>query len=232
MRNAVKDRWYNLGASQLERIDAAGLRPRLLMQTCCAVCACWPLLYLHRHFDMTLYYNNDNIYPFAEYQRRYDELVRYLAIFNDQHQADVKLVKTPYDGDNYLAKISVLAAEPERGRRCALCFELRMRGAMAYAAAQGFDYFTTVMTVSRQKDSDLLNRIGERISADYPGVAYFHSDFKKRGGLEKGDAIADANGLYRQNYCGCLYSYQDMLRRQAAKDAVVKALAGDDGDGR
>lgn len=227
MRPEAKEYWYQSGQQLLAKLENVQPKPTLLMHTCCAVCACWPLLYLHRYFDMTLYFNNDNIYPFAEYQRRYDELVRYLKIFNDQYQADVKLVKTPYDGENYLAKIAPLKDEPERGRRCALCYQLRMRSAMAYASQHQFSYFTTVMTVSRQKDSVLLNQIGDRIAADYPTVAYFHSDFKKQGGLEKGDAIAQANGLYRQNYCGCLYSYQDMLKRTAQHNAVLKAISSD-----
>lgn len=222
----MRDRWFNLGDQLLQRLETTGktTKPTLLLHTCCGVCACWPLLYLHRYFKITLYYNNDNIYPQEEYQRRYDELIRYVGIFNDQYQEDVQVVKTPYDGENYLQKISILKDEPERGKRCTLCFQLRMTAAMKYASDHHFDYFTTVMTVSRQKDSDTLNQIGESLAKQYPNVTYFHSDFKKRGGLEKGDAIAQSAGLYRQNYCGCLYSYQDMLKRTELQQQLLSKL--------
>ena len=213
MRNQEKNRYLNLELQEFEKIRSENSRPSLLMHTCCGVCACYPINLLTEYFDLTLYFNNDNIYPFEEYQRRFDELVRYVEHFNGEHEHQVRVIKTDYDGENYLQKISPLKDEPERGARCLLCYRLRMESAIQYAIENGYDYFTTVMTISRQKDSAALNKIGESLQEKYPQIRYFCSDFKKQGGLEKGNSIANDFGMYRQNYCGCLYSYENSLQR-------------------
>lgn len=217
MRNQEKNRYLNLQIKELEEISHRDKKPTLLMHTCCGVCACYPIKLLTDYFELTLYFNNDNIYPFEEYQRRYDELVRYVEHFNLTTGRNVKIIKTEYDGDNYLQKLYPLKDEPERGKRCLLCYRLRMEAAMQYAVNHEYDYFTTVMTISRQKDSRVLNQIGENLQKLYPQIRYFFSDFKKQGGLEKGNQIANEFNMYRQTYCGCLFSYQQSLNRHSAE---------------
>ena len=216
MKEQSKKYYYNLQLEEVERIKASGKRPALLMHTCCAVCACYPIGYLAEVFDLTLFYYNDNIYPESEYEKRYQELRRYVDIYNNNSGNDVKLIKCPYSGKEYMQKMLPYKDSPEGGERCTVCFDLRMDKGMQYAEENHFDYFTTVMTVSRQKDSKKLNQIGEQLQKKYPGVKYFYSDFKKNGGLEKGAELVKQYDIYRQNYCGCVYSYNEMLQRAKA----------------
>ena len=223
MRGQEKKKYYLLQLEEIEKIKKLAVKPTLLMHTCCAVCTCYPALYLAEYFDLTLFFNNDNIYPFEEYQRRYDELVKLINEYNIKHHTDIKIVKTAYDGENYLKKIAPLANEPERGKRCHLCYTLRMKQALDYATENHFAYFTTVMTISRQKDSQVLNQIGRKLTSSSDNIKYFYSDFKKNGGLEKGNEIAAHYNLYRQQYCGCYYSYLDYLKRiETQKEQINK----------
>ncbi len=213
MKEQSKKYYYNLQLEETKKIKAEQLRPSLLMHTCCAVCACYPIVYLTEYFDLTLYYYNDNIYPESEYEKRFAELQRYVDLFNLSSDNKVRLIKCPYNGPEYMQKMVPYRDSPEGGERCHICYDLRMDKGMQYAAENHYDYFTTVMTVSRQKDSKVLNQIGERLQKKYPDVKYFFSDFKKDGGLEKGTEIVRQYDIYRQNYCGCVYSYNEMLER-------------------
>lgn len=217
MKEQSKKYYYNLQLEEVEKIKASQKRPSLLMHTCCAVCACYPIGYLSEVFDLTLFYYNDNIYPEEEYEKRYQELKRYVDIFNETSPNKVTLIKSPYNGKDYMQKMVPYRDSPEGGERCMVCFDMRMDKGMHYAVQNHFNYFTTVMTVSRQKDSKAINHIGEKLQDKYPEVRYFFSDFKKNGGLEKGAEIVKQYDIYRQNYCGCVYSYNEMLQR-AKKD--------------
>ena len=129
-----------------------------------------------------------------------------LEFLKDCHP-EVKLIVSDYDNERYTEKISLFKDEPEKGRRCIMCYGLRMHEAYQYAHDHHFDYFTTVMTISRQKDSKVLNHIGMQLSNKFTNTKYFVSDFKKADGNVKGNKIAAERGMYRQDYCGCIYSY-------------------------
>ncbi|MBQ1878454.1 MAG: epoxyqueuosine reductase QueH [Erysipelotrichaceae bacterium] len=217
MRENARKYYYSLQQEEIERIKESGKKPSLLMHTCCAMCACWPIVYLSEYFDLILYYYNDNIYPEAEYHKRLGELQRYVREFNEEFGRDVRIITTPYQGDEYRRQFLPYASSPEGGERCLHCFDLRMGSGIEYAEQHGYDYFCTVMTISRQKNSVVLNQIGERLQKQHPSVKYFFSDFKKDGGLEKADQLIRQHDIYRQNYCGCFYSYNEMLER-ARKD--------------
>lgn len=193
---------YKESLKEIEKILQSGRKPKLCMHVCCGPCSCWPLEFL-KDFDVTLYFTNSNIYPSEEYWRRLNELKHFL----DEVHPEVKLVVSNYDNEAYTKKISILKDEPERGKRCRMCYGLRMNEAYKYAHDHNFDYFTTVMTISRQKDSKVLNHIGLQLSNKYPNTKYFISDFKKADGSIKGNRIAAELGMYRQDYCGCIYSY-------------------------
>jgi len=194
---------YKESLKTIEQIKADKKRPTLCMHVCCGPCSCWPLEFL-KDFDVTIYFTNSNIYPSEEYWRRLNELKQLLK----EVHPEVKLIVSEYDNEAYTKKISVLKDEPEKGKRCWMCYALRMNEAYRYAHEHQFDYFTTVMTISRQKDSNVLNRIGLKLSLKYPNTAYFVSDFKKADGNVKGNRIAAQLGMYRQDYCGCIYSYK------------------------
>jgi predicted adenine nucleotide alpha hydrolase (AANH) superfamily ATPase len=214
MKQQGKKKYYYLQKQTLEEIKGLKNKPSLLMHVCCGVCASHVSLCLSEYLNLTLYYNNDNIYPKQEYDKRYQELVRLIDEYNKNNKNEIKIIKTEYDGENYCQKLEPLADEPEKGKRCLLCYFLRMKQAMQYASDNGFEYFTTVMTVSRQKDSVTLNEIGQKIAHLFPKVKYFYSDFKKNDGILKTNQLVKKYGLYRQQYCGCIYSYNDYIQRK------------------
>lgn len=216
MREQSKNYYYDLQTKELESLKAAGKRPTLLLHACCAMCACWPIVLLSEYFDLTIYYYNNNIYPQSEYEKRLGELHRYVDIFNKENNTSIEIIAPEYDNVSYNRQLEPFGNEPEGGQRCRLCFRLRMGKAMEYARDHKFDYFTTVMTISRQKNSVVLNQTGEQLQKEYPEVRYFYSDFKKKAGLEKAGELIRRYDIYRQNYCGCIYSYKEMLVRTSA----------------
>ena len=207
-----KVNYYLESLKTLEKLPD-GKKPKLLLHACCGPCSCFPLTFLCPHFDVTIYYANSNIYPPAEYEHRRDELIKLLANLEKDYGFHVDLILPPYENESFTKTLSPYADAREGGQRCFLCYRLRMEEAYSYAEAHGFDYFTTVMTVSRQKNSQILNQIGAELEPLHPKTKYFYSDFKKQGGIEKGKEIRLRYDLYNQQYCGCLYSYQKMLEK-------------------
>ena len=204
----MKINYYQQSVDELEAIKRDNLHPKLLLHACCAPCSAFPLEFLCPYFDITIYYNNSNIYPENEYARRLQELRQYLNTWREKTGYEVKLIVPPYMGEAYTEKIAVLKDELEGGSRCVKCYTLRMNEAYAYASEHAFDYFTTVMTISRQKNSQILNDVGRKLSVKYPNVKYFYSDFKKKRGIDRGLELSRENNLYRQDYCGCKFSYE------------------------
>lgn len=178
-------------------------RPKLLLHVCCGPCSEYPLVILKDHFDITIYYENPNIYPVEEYDKRLNELERYIDIIN----ADIKLIIPAYKEDfqNELARFGPIK---EGGRRCAYCYARRMMESYRYASTHGFDYFTSVMSISNHKNADYINRIGENLEKRWPNVKYLYADFKKDGGIDINRAMNKKIGLYEQDYCGCIFTYK------------------------
>ena len=161
-------------------------------------------------FSLTLYYNNSNIYPKEEYERRKNELIRFV---HEVYGESVSMVFPAYDNVSYTKELEPMKDDPEGWERCFYCYEKRMEEAYRYATEHDYDYMTTVMSISRQKDSQKLNEIGEKLSKKYPKVKYFYSDFKKKGGQIRRDEIVKEYDLYHQDYCGCIYSYQERQKK-------------------
>lgn len=183
-----------------------GKKPTLLMHVCCGPCACFPFTYLCPHFDLTIMYNNSNIYPEAEYQKRLGEVKKLIAYMKRDYGFDIKLIETEYDNESYMNDLERFGEIPEGGERCWVCYHKRMQEAYDYAEEHGFDYFCTVMSISREKNSQILNAIGESLEKEHQHTKYFFSDFKKKDGALKGMQIRKGYDLYYQNYCGCIYS--------------------------
>ena len=209
--------YYKRSLKELDNIKRMDHKPKLLLHACCGPCACHPLEELNDYFDITVYYANSNIYPESEYQRRRDELVQKVIPFFP----GVKVVVPPYANQAYTQKLAPYAKEKECGKRCWLCYELRLRETFDYADANGFDYVCTVLTISRMKDSQVINQIAALVAKDYPSIQYFYSDFKKCDGITKGNAIARQLGLYRQDYCGCVYSWLERNARIQSKSTSM-----------
>lgn len=207
MINKLPQNIYNAQLQELYAIHQSGRKPRLLLHACCGPCASSVLVQLYDYFDITIFYTNSNIYPASEYTRRLAELKAFLPRFNQDYHANVKLIEDVYDPQAALKILAPHAHDKEGGQRCHLCYEMRIRKAMAYASAHHFEYCTTVLTLSRLKNSRVINEIALKVSQDYPEVHYFFSDFKKNKGIDLSIDLTNLYDMYRQDYCGCVYSY-------------------------
>lgn len=195
----------------------AGLKqpPTLLLHACCAPCSSYVLEYLSKHFLITLFFYNPNITIPEEYRRRLEEVKRLVSLLPVQNP--VRLIEGEYNPQEFLALAEGLEQEREGGSRCASCYELRLSKTAQLAAEMGFDYFTTTLSISPYKNAVKLNEIGERLAAIY-GVKHLPSDFKKRGGYKRSVELSAQYGLYRQNFCGCIYSKAASERAEAQNE--------------
>ncbi len=184
-------------------IVSKGKTPSLLLHACCAPCSSYCVEYLSEYFDITVFFYNPNIDSLQEYERRVSEEERFLSSFPAKRP--VRLVSERYEPKEFYEAAKGLEDEPEGGKRCEKCFRLRLSKAAAYAKENGFDYFTTTLSISPLKNASLLNSIGDELSKEY-GVPYLFSEFKKRGGFQRSTELSKEYGLYRQNYCGCVFS--------------------------
>lgn len=188
---------------ELSRLSAAGIRPRLLLHSCCAPCSSYVLEYLSRHFAITVFYYDPNISPAEEFYRRSAEqqrLIREMPL-----SSPVEFVEGRYEPERFFAIATGHETDPEGGARCRACYRLRLTETAALAAAQGFAYFTTTLSISPLKNAAALNAIGRELAAEY-GVPYLFSDFKKHDGYKRSCVLSREYDLYRQNYCGCVFS--------------------------
>lgn len=188
---------------QLNAID--GSRPALLLHCCCAPCSSYVLEYLSNYFAITLYYDNPNIWPQEEYDRRGQEVKRLVSEMPTVHP--VKAVIAPYDPQAFAEIAAGKEEAPEGGERCFACYRLRMRRAADYAQKCGFDYFTTTLSISPHKNAQVINQIGEELSGD---VRYLYGDFKKKNGYLRSITLSETYHLYRQDYCGCIYAKRNL----------------------
>ena len=189
---------------KMAELEKSGEKPSLLLHACCAPCSSHTLLFLHEHFDITLYFCNPNISPESEFDFRLDELKRLVKELG----LDINIIEEPYDSAPFFALAKGLEDLPERGERCQKCIEFRLRMAAAKAKELGSDYFTTTLTISPHKDCTFINECGGRISEE-TGVPYLYSDFKKHDGYKHSIQLSKEYNLYRQNYCGCVYSMRN-----------------------
>ncbi|NCB73473.1 MAG: epoxyqueuosine reductase QueH [Clostridia bacterium] len=178
-----------------------GNRPKLLLQCCCGPCSSYVLEYLTKHFDVTVLYYNPNIQPQAEYEKR----LFFMRLVASKYPETVSVMECEYRGEDFLGAVRGLENEPEGGARCTKCFELRLRETARLAKKGAFDYFCTTLSVSPHKDEQRLNEIGFSLEREFE-VKWLPSDFKKREGYKRSNELTGEYGLYRQNYCGCLYS--------------------------
>lgn len=210
----AKTNYYKKSNQILDNLKGLPTKPKLLLHACCGPCSTFPLTYLCPNFEVTIFFNNSNIYPENEYVRRLEELKKFLGYFKRDYGYEVKLIITKYDNEKYNVDLEPYKDLPEGETRCFICYEKRMNEAYEYASKNGFDYFTTVMTISRQKNSQILNAIGEKLSQKYPNVKYFYSDFKKNKGIDMAREMRIKYDLYQQLYCGCKYTYAKGLKKE------------------
>lgn len=203
---------YQKFLKQIEEVKTMDKKPSLLLHVCCTPCSCYPLLLLKDYFDITIYYNNSNIYPFEEYDLRYITLKNYVEFINKNHNLDIKIIKTEYDNASFNKILEKRKDDKEGNVRCFMCYSLRYKDLVEYASKNNYDYVCSVMTISRQKDEIMINKIIEGYASKYPNIKYLYSNFKKDGGLEKAQKIIKEEKIYSQNYCGCKYSIREEVK--------------------
>lgn len=186
-----------------EQILSLNGTPSLLLHSCCGPCSSYVLEVLTQHFNVTLLYYNPNIYPESEYYKRYDEQKKIIEKMPFIHP--VKIMECSYDENEFLSAAKGYENEREGGSRCEKCFILRMKKTAQLAAENGFDFFTTTLSVSPHKNAPLLNKIGEELSREF-SVDFLYADFKKKEGYKRSIELSKKYELYRQDYCGCRFS--------------------------
>ena len=187
--------------------------PSLLLHSCCAPCSSYVLEYLSNYFNITIFFYNPNISYKEEYERRVEEQKRLIGNLKVKHQ--VKFMVGNYDPERFYQIAKGYESVPEGGDRCFRCYELRLEEAARVARGNNFDYFTTTLSISPHKNSTKLNDIGEKMSQKY-NIPYLYSDFKKKNGYKRSIELSKEHNLYRQDYCGCIYSKVERERTIAA----------------
>ncbi len=185
-------------------------KPRVLVHACCAPDALYVFGLLREAYEVTGFFSNSNIQPRQEYDLRLDEARRVAAA------SGVTLLEDDYDPGGWIALTRKFKDEPEKGRRCDVCYAARLGRTSERAAREGFDAFATVMSLSPWKKAAVMNRIGRMFAARFPRLAFLEADFKKKDGFKKSCDLSRAHGLYRQDYCGCVYSREAARKRARA----------------
>lgn len=179
-------------------------RPKLLLHSCCGPCSSYTILFLNKYFDLDIFYSNDNIYPYEEFLKRSEEqkrLVKELG-FN------INVVVDTYDSKRYYDAVSGLENLGEHSKRCYMCYKLRLKRAAEYAKNNGYEYFTTTLSISPYKNASWINELGYMLEYEI-GIKYLYSDFKKEEGYKESIRLSREYNLYRQDYCGCVFSKEE-----------------------
>ncbi len=189
-----------------ENLQKGGKTPSLLLHACCAPCSSYCLEYLTEFFNITVFYFNPNIYPSQEYGVRVEEIKRLIS--ESRYKNPVSFIEGSFDTDDFYNCVRGYEKEREGGRRCFLCYEMRLEETARLAKELQFDYFTTTLTISPLKNAEKINEIGEELAEKY-GVKHLPSDFKKKNGYKRSIELSKEHSLYRQNYCGCIFSFRE-----------------------
>lgn len=191
---------------EINKIKEKNITPNLLLHSCCAPCSSYVISYLIDYFNITIIYYNPNISPIEEYEKRKQEQIKLLKKI--KHKNSLNIIDCDYDNETFEKTIKGLEKELEGGLRCYKCYQLRLEKTAKTAKENNFDYFSTTLTVSPYKNAEKLNKIGTNLENKY-NIKWLYSDFKKKDGYKKSIELSKKYDLYRQNYCGCIYSKQD-----------------------
>lgn len=210
----MKVNYQKILDEELDKIIKEKKVPKLLIHSCCAPCSSYVLEYLTNYFEITIYYYNPNIQPENEYRRRVQEQKNF--IHNLKTKNKVEFIEGSYDVNEFFNMCKGMENLKEGGERCFKCYHMRLRESSKLAKKLGFDYFTTTLSISPHKNAQKLNEIGKKLEDEY-GIKYLYSDFKKKNGYKRSIELSKEYGLYRQDYCGCIYS-----KMQREKENEIK----------
>lgn len=187
-------------------IESLQSAPTLLLHSCCAPCSSYCIEYLSQYFNITVLYYNPNIYPETEYDHRKSEQKRLIGEMKTKYP--VKMLDCDFESERFYETVKGMENCREGGDRCFKCYRLRLEKTAREALKNGFDYFTTTLTISPLKNAQKINEIGECLAEEY-GVKFLPSDFKKKNGFKRSIELSREYNLYRQNYCGCVFSKRE-----------------------
>lgn len=210
----MKENYQIILDKTIESIKKNNIRPTLFLHSCCAPCSSYVLEYLSEYFDITIFYYNPNISPETEFIKRVREQKRLVNTM--PLKSKIKVIEGKYDSNRFFEIAKGLEKLKEGGERCFKCYRLRLEETALMAKEMGFDYFTTTLSISPHKNAQVLNQIGKELGEKY-GVNYLFSDFKKKNGYKRSCVLSEVYGLYRQNYCGCIYSKFEAQEREKSK---------------
>ncbi len=208
--SAPNKRSYQLELDEIIKTLDSDDPPKLLLHSCCAPCSSYVLEYLTEYFSVTVFYFNPNIYPKEELFKRIEEQKRLIGLLPVKNP--VGFTEEGYQSERFYEAVRGLEHIKEGGERCFACYRLRLEETARLAAERGFDFFTTTLSVSPHKNAVKLNEIGEELEKIY-GVRHLTSDFKKRNGYKRSSELSASYGMYRQNYCGCVFSMNEREER-------------------
>ncbi len=208
----MKINYHKLMLDEIDKITKEGRRPKLLLHSCCAPCSSFVIDYLSNYFEMEIYFFNPNIHPKNEYMRRLDEQIRMV----EEMGLNYHVIGPDHQSELFYAAVRGCERLGEGSERCVKCFDIRLDKAAEYAAAHGFDYFTTSLTISPMKNAAKLNELGE-VSGLKHRIRFLNSDFKKNNGYKRSIELSKQYNLYRQHYCGCAFSIKEQKEREARK---------------
>ncbi|MCY6959167.1 epoxyqueuosine reductase QueH [Clostridium brassicae] len=203
----MKVNYQKILDKKLEEIKALDKVPSLILHSCCAPCSSYVLEYLSEFFDITIFYYNPNIHPENEYRKRVQEQKEFIAQLPTKIK--INFIEEHYNTQEFFDIAKGLEEEREGGTRCFKCYELRLREAAKKAKKLNFDYFTTVLSISPHKNAEKINEIGEKLAKELD-IKFLNSDFKKKNGYKRSIELSKEYNLYRQNYCGCVYSQRNL----------------------
>ncbi|MCM1282436.1 MAG: epoxyqueuosine reductase QueH [Muribaculaceae bacterium] len=215
-----KINYQELMEGLIREADASPDVPKLLLHSCCGPCSTYCIQCLAAHFSVTVFYYNPNIYPPEEYHMRAAEQKRFIEAFPTKYP--VSFVEGAYDVKRFYDTVQGMEELPEGSERCFLCYGLRLRETAEYAKAKDFDFFTTTLSISPLKNAQKINEIGSRLEEELQ-VRYLYADFKKKDGYKKSTQISREYDMYRQYYCGCLFSKRERDAQIKAKEAGGKS---------
>lgn len=195
--------------------------PSLLLHACCAPCSSYVLEILSKYFNITIFYYNPNITPKEEFDKRIVELKKLVSEI--PHKNEIKIIEGSYDNDIFENRINEYKNLGERSKRCFECYSLRLEETVKLAKEKKFDFFTTTLSISPYKNANWLNEIGEKLEKKY-NIKYLYADFKKNNGYKRSIELSLMYDLYRQDYCGCIYSKKEEEVRKKAKYEKCKSL--------
>lgn len=196
--------------------------PKVFLHSCCAPCSSYCLEYLSNYFEVTVFYYNPNIYPEEEYRKRVVEQQEFIKKFPAKYP--ISFVEGDYNTEKFYQTVKGMEQIPEGGERCFACYRLRLQEAYDWAKDKGYDYFTTTLTISPLKNAAKLNEIGEEIASAGDGTLKFlPSDFKKKNGYKRSVELSEQYGMYRQDYCGCVFSKKEREKQKQRQENVINS---------